>query len=56
MYVYISVSMQSWYKNVVGDKCKSLCGWMLGMFVVGNVEKNLWMGRIRSMDGNAKLQ
>ena len=56
MYVYISVSMQSWYRNVVGDKCKSLCGWMLGMFVVGNVEKNLWVGRIRSMDGNAKLQ
>ena len=40
----------------MGDKCKSLCGWMLGMFVVGNVEKNLWVGRIRSMDGNAKLQ
>ena len=36
------------------DKCKRLHGWMLGMYVLENVDKNLCMGRIRSMDCNAK--
>ena len=26
------------------------------MFIMGNVEKNLRVGRIRSVDGNVKLQ
>ena len=38
----------------MGDKCKRLLGWMLGMYVLENVDKNLWVGRIRSVDCNAK--
>ena len=40
----ISVSMQSWYRNVVGDICKRFHGWMLGMYVLENVDKNVCVG------------
>ena len=50
----VSVSMQSWYRNVVDDICKRLHGWMLGMYVLENVDKNVCVGRIRSVDCNVK--
>ena len=50
----VSVSMQSWYRNVVGDICKRLHRWMLGMYGLENVDKNGCVGRIRSVDCSAK--
>ena len=38
----------------MGDKCKRLHGWMLGVYVLKNVDKNLCVGRIRLVDCNAK--
>ena len=40
--------------NVVGDICKRLHGWILGMYVLENVDKNVCVGLIRSVDCNAK--
>ena len=40
--------------DVVGDICKRLHGWMLGMYVLENVDKNVCVARIKSVDCNAK--
>ena len=38
----------------MGDKWKRPHGWMLGMYVLENVYKKLWVGQIRLVDCNAK--
>ena len=36
------------------DKCKGLRGWILGMFVLENFDKNFSVGQIRFVNHNAK--